>query len=159
MVLLVHEYLKENEYTLAYSYQYEKITDDTRKAEKKELVDEILAKLKEGVAFEELAAQYSEEMLTHYYKDGYMVDGDLISDENAIKVIDELEIGEYTEKSFTVSSKYEYIVKRVELTEKAYTHADEDAEDKTYAELFENYEDAVITVKYSELLEETAKSA
>ena len=153
------EYLEEKKYTLAYSYQYEKITDETRKTEKKELADEILAKLKEGVAFEELAAEYSDEMLTHYYKPGYMVDGDLISDDVAREAIKDLEIGEYTEKSFVVNTKYEYIVKRVELTDKAYTHSDENAEDKTYADLFGSYRDAVETSTYSDMLEEMAKAA
>ena len=151
------EYLKEKKYTLAYSYQYEKITDEARKTAKKELADEILAKLKDGASFEDLAAEYSDEMLTHYYKPGYMVDGDLISDDVAREAIKDLEVGEYTEKSFTISSKYEYIVKRVELTEKAYTHADEDAEDKTYADLFANYVDAVESKDYSDKLEEMAK--
>ena len=153
------EYLEEKKYTLAYSYQYEKITDETRKSAKAELADEILAKLGEGASFEELAMEYSDEMLTHYYKPGYMVDGDLISDDVARKAIKDLEIGEYTKDSFVISSKYEYIVKRVELTEKAYTHADEDAEDKTYADLFGTYVDAVESKKYSDMLEEMSKSA
>ncbi len=154
------EYLKEKEYTLAYSYQYEKITDEKRKEEKKELAEEILARLEkggEGNSFEELAKEFSDEMLTHYYKDGYMVDGDLISDKVAIEAIKDLEVGEYTKKSFTVSSKYEYIVKRIDLTEKAYKQAEENAEDKTYADLFKNYVDAVETEKYSDMLEEMAK--
>jgi hypothetical protein len=153
------EYLEEKKYTLAYSYQYEKITDETRKSAKAELADEILAKLEAGASFEELAMEYSDEMLTHYYKPGYMVDGDLISDDVARKAIKDLEIGEYTKDSFVISSKYEYIVKRVELTEKAYTHADEDAEDKTYADLFGTYVDAVESKKYSDMLEEMSKSA
>lgn len=157
---ITEKYLKDNEYTLAYSYQYEKITDQKRKDEKKEIAAEIFAKLKEGGAgnsFEELAAKYSDEMLTHYYEAGYMVDGDLISDKVAIEAIKDLKIGEYTEKSFVVSSKYEYIVKRVDLTEKAYTHADENAKDKEYAELFKNYKDAVKAQKYSDELKEMAK--
>ncbi|MBQ8448769.1 MAG: hypothetical protein IJX27_07560 [Clostridia bacterium] len=155
------EYLKEKKYTLAYSYQYENITDDARKTAKKELVDTILAELKkeDGPSFEELAAKYSDEMLTHYYKDGYMVDGDLIDDDKAREAIKDLKVGEYTTTSFTVDTKYEYIVKRVELTEKAYKQAEEGAEDKTYAALFENYEDAVIVEKYSHELEEMSKGA
>lgn len=151
------EYLEENKYTLAYVYQYEKITDETRKSDKSGLADEILTKLKDGASFEDLAAEYSDEMLTHYYKPGYMVDGDIIDDDVAREAIKDLEVGEYTEKSFTISSKYEYIIKRVELTEKAYTHADEDAEDKTYAALFEGYVDAVESKDYSDMLEERAK--
>ena len=152
------KYLKDNEYTLAYSYQYEKITDEARKTEKSEIAAEIFAKLEEGVSFEELAAQYSDEMLTHYYKPGYIVDGDLISDKVAIDAIKDLEVGKYTTKSFTIDSKYEYIVKRVELTEKAYTHADEDAEDKTYAPLFKTYKDVVKADTYSDFLKETGKA-
>lgn len=154
------EYLKKNEYTLAYSYQYEKITDEKRKEEKKELAEEILARLEkggEGNSFEELAKEFSDEMLTHYYKDGYMVDGDLISDKVAIEAIKDLKVGEYTKKSFTVSNKYEYIVKRIDLTEKAYKQAEEGAEVKTYADLFKNYVAAVETEKYSDMLEEMAK--
>jgi hypothetical protein len=152
------KYLKDNEYTLAYSYQYEKITDTARKDQKKELVDEILQKLKDGASFEELAMEYSDEMLTHYYKPGYMVDGDLINDKNVIDAIKDLEIGKYTEKAITVQSKYDYIIKRVDLTEKAYKHADENAEDKTYAALFKDYVTAVETKTYSDKIEEMAKS-
>ena len=153
------ENLEKNKYTLAYSYQYEKITEEKRKTEKKELADEILAKLKDGADFAELAAEYSDEMLTHYYKPGYMVDGDLISDDVAREAIKDLKVGEYTTKSFTVDNKYEYIVKRVELTEKAYTHSDEDAEDKTYADLFGSYRDVVEAEEYSDMLEEAGKEA
>jgi hypothetical protein len=152
------KYLKDNEYTLAYSYQYEKITDTARKDQKKELVDEILQKLKDGASFEELAMEYSDEMLTHYYKPGYMVDGDLINDKAVIDAIKDLEIGKYTEKAITVQSKYDYIIKRVDLTEKASTHADENAEDKTYAALFKDYVTAVETKTYSDKIEEMAKS-
>ena len=151
------EYLKEKKYTLAYSYQYEKITDEARKTAKKELADEILAKLKDGASFEDLAAEYSDEMLTHYYKPGYMVDGDLISDDVAREAIKDLEVGKYTTKSFKVDSKYEYIIKRVDLTENAWKQAEEDSEVKTYAELFKNYVDAVETEKYSDMLEIKAK--
>lgn len=154
------EYLKEKEYTLAYSYQYEKITDEDRKAEKKQLAEDTLALLEkggEGNSFEELAAKRSDEMLTHYYKDGYMVDGDLITDDVAIEALKDLEIGKYTTKSFKVDSKYEYIIKRVDLTENAWKQAEEDSEVKTYAELFKNYVDAVETEKYSDKLEIDAK--
>jgi hypothetical protein len=96
-------------------------------------------------------------MLTHYYKDGYMVDGDLISDKVAIEAIKDLELGKYTTKSFKVDSKYEYIIKRVDLTENAWKQAEEDSEVKTYAELFKNYVDAVETEKYSDMLEIKAK--
>lgn len=153
------KYLKDNEYTLAYSYQYEKITDEARKTAKKDLAGHIFALLKDGKSFEDLAAEYSDEMLTHYYKPGYMVDGDLISDDNAREAIKDLEVGEYTTEVIQVDSKYEYIVKRVELTEKAYTHADEDAEDKTYADLFGTYRDVVESKEYSDMLEEMAKNA
>jgi enoyl reductase-like protein len=97
-------------------------------------------------------------MLTHYYKPGYMVDGDLINDKNVIDAIKDLEIGKYTEKAITVQSKYDYIIKRVDLTEKAYKHADENAEDKTYAALFKDYVTAVETKTYSDKIEEMAKS-
>ena len=118
----------------------------------------VILEKKQGMV-EELAAKYSDEMLTHYYKAGYMVDGDLISDDVAREAIKDLKVGEYTTKSFTVDSKYEYIVKRVELTEKAYTHSDEDAEDKTYADLFGSYRDVVEAEEYSDMLEEAGKEA
>jgi hypothetical protein len=49
------EYLKEKEYTLAYSYKYEDIKDEDRKTEKEELADVILSQLKDGADFKELA--------------------------------------------------------------------------------------------------------
>lgn len=153
------EYLKEKEYTLAYTYKYEDIKDEDRKTEKKELQDVILAELKGGADFKEVALKYSDEFLTHYYEDGYMVSGDLISDDVARKAIDKLEVGDYTEEAFSLSSgKYVYIVKRVELTEKAYTHAEDDAEETEYKDIFKNFETSVIDYEYSELLKEYAKS-
>ena len=153
------EYLKEKEYTLAYTYKYEDIKDEDRKTEKKELQDVILAELKGGADFKEVALKYSDEFLTHYYENGYMVSGDLISDDTAKKAIDKLEVGDYTEEAFSLQSgKYVYIVKRVELTEKAYTHAEDDAEETEYKDIFKNFETSVIDYEYSELLKEYAKS-
>ena len=155
------EYLKEKEYTLAYTYKYEDIKDEDRKTEKKELQDVILAELKGGADFKEVALKYSDEFLTHYYENGYMVSGDLISDNDGIakKAIDKLEVGDYTEEAFSLQSgKYVYIVKRVELTEKAYTHAEDDAEETEYKDIFKNFETTVIDYEYSELLKEYAKS-
>ena len=153
------EYLNEKEYTLAYTYKYEDIKDEDRKTEKKELQDVILAELKGGADFKEVALKYSDEFLTHYYENGYMVSGDLISDDTAKKAIDKLEVGDYTEEAFSLQSgKYVYIVKRVELTEKAYTHAEDDAEETEYKDIFKNFETSVIDYEYSELLKEYAKS-
>ncbi|MBQ8403399.1 MAG: peptidylprolyl isomerase, partial [Clostridia bacterium] len=147
------EYLEEKEYTLSYTFEYETIEGEDRTTEKTELADTILQKLKNGEDFKTLALEYSEEFLTHLYKDGYMVSGDLINDETAIKAIDKLEIGDMTEDLVSISSgKYLYIVKRIDLTEKAYTHAEEDAEDTTYAEIFANFRTTVKNYTYSELL-------
>lgn len=153
------EYLKEKEYTLGYSYKYEDIKDEARKTEKEELEDVILQQLKDGADFKELALKYSDEFLTSHYENGYMVSGDLISDDTAIKAIEKLEVGQYTEEAISISSgKYIYIIKRIELTEKAYTHAEEDAEETEYADVFANYRTTVKNYTYSELLKEYAKS-
>jgi hypothetical protein len=153
------EYLKEKKYTLGYAFKYEKITDEERKTEKKELQDVILQQLKDGADFKELALKYSDEFLTHHYENGYMVSGDLISDETAIKAIEKLEVGKYTEEAISISSgKFIYIIKRVDLADKAYTHAEEDAEETEYAEVFKNYRTTVKNYTYSELLKEYAKS-
>lgn len=150
------EYLKEKEYTLAYSYKYVDLEEGSeRKEEKTALVDEILAELKDGADFKELALKYSDEFISEYFADGYIIEGDLISDEAAIKAIDALEVGEYTETAISLESgAYYYIVKKVALTEKAYTHANEGAEDTTYAELFSEYTTTVEDHKYEEFLEE-----
>ncbi len=150
------EYLEENKYTLAYSYKYVDLEEGSeRKEEKTALVDEILAELKEGADFKELALKYSDEFISEYFADGYIIEGDLINDEDAIKAIDALEVGEYTETAISLESgKYYYIVKKVALTEKAYTHANEGAEDTTYAELFKDFAATVEDHKYEEFLKE-----
>ena len=150
------EYLKEKEYTLAYSYKYVDLEEGSeRKEEKTALVDEILAELKEGADFKELALKYSDEFISEYFADGYIIEGDLISDEAAIKAINALEVGEYTETAISLESgAYYYIVKKVALAEKAYTHANEGAEDTTYAELFSEYTSTVEDHKYEEFLKE-----
>ena len=151
--------MKEKEYVLGYSYKYEDIKDEARKTEKEELEDVILQQLKDGADFKELALKYSDEFLTSHYENGYMVSGDLISDDTAIKAIEKLEVGQYTEEAISISSgKYIYIIKRIELTEKAYTHAEEDAEETEYADVFANYRTTVKNYTYSELLKEYAKS-
>ncbi len=155
------KFLEEKEYTLSYTFEYEEITGDDKEDkinEKKQLADKILQQLKDGADFQTLALEHSEEFLTHIYKDGYMVNGDLISDEAAKKVIDELEVGKMTEEIIDISSgKYRYIIKRIDLTEKAYTHAEEDAEETTYADIFKNFRTTVKNHTYSELLETYTK--
>ncbi len=148
------EYLKANEYTLAYSYKTEKIEDEDRTAAKAALADVILAELKNGTDFQELALKYSDLFLTEYFKNGYIVEGDLINDENAIKAISALEVGDYTEEAISIESgSVMYIVKRVDLKEKAYEDAYENATDTEYAELFENYNETVADDKYEQFLE------
>ncbi len=152
------EYLEENEYTLSYTFEYEDVENDDETDEKKQLADTILQRIKDGEDFKTLALEYSEEFLTHLYKDGYMVSGDLISDDTAIEAIEPLEIGDVTDEIVSVSSgKYLYIIKRIDLTEKAYEQAEDDAEDKTYADIFTSYTTTVKNYTYSEKLEELAK--
>ena len=154
------ENLKANEYSLAYSYKYVDLEEGSeRKEEKTALVDEILAELKEGADFKELALKYSDEFLTEYFEDGYILEGDLINDEDAIEAINKLEVGDYTETAISIESgKYYYIVKRVALEEKAYTHAYEGAENTEYADLFEDFGSTVADSKYEKFLEEYIKA-
>ena len=152
------EFLKEKEYTLSYTFKYESVTDKDKQEEQKDLANTILQRIKDGEDFKTLALEYSEEFLTHFYENGYMVSGDLISDKDAIEVISELEIGEMTDKVLSLQSdKYIYIVKRIDLTEKAYTHADEDAEETEYKDIFTNFKTTVKNHTYSELLKAYAK--
>ena len=150
------EFLKEKEYTLAYSYKYVDLEEGSeRKEAKTALVDEIIAELKDGADFKELALKYSDEFISSYFADGYIVEGNLIDDETAIKAIDALEVGDFTETAISLESgAYYYIVKKVALEESAYKQAEEGAEDTTYAELFSEFENTVIDNKYEKFLEE-----
>jgi hypothetical protein len=150
------EFLKEKEYTLAYSYKYVDLEEGSeRKEAKTALVDEIIAELKDGADFKELALKYSDEFISSYFADGYIVEGNLIDDETAIKAIDALEVGDFTETAISLESgAYYYIVKKVALEESAYKQAEEGAEDTTYAELFSEFESTVTDSKYEKFLEE-----
>ena len=97
--------------------------------------------------------------MTEYFEDGYILEGDLINDEDAIEAINKLEVGDYTETAISIESgKYYYIVKRVALEEKAYTHAYEGAENTEYADLFEDFGSTVADSKYEKFLEEYIKA-
>ncbi|MGN1095710.1 MAG: peptidylprolyl isomerase [Eubacteriales bacterium] len=151
------EYLEENKYTLGYNYQYLDLTDE-EKSKKATLADEIIEQLKSGADFKELALANSDYFFTSYYPEGIITSGNIVDDENVIKALEELEIGSYTDAISVNSGKYVYIIKRVELKEKAYEDAYEDAEDKEYAELFEGYVDTVKYSKYSDTLAEYTAS-
>ncbi len=151
------EYLTENKYTLAYDYKYTTLTDE-EKTTKASLADELIAQLKSGADFKELAVANSDNFYSEYFPNGMIISGDLIDDATVMEKINALEVGAYTEALSIESGDYIYIVKRVELKEKAYEDAYEGAEDTEYAELFESYKDTVKSVKYDEYLKELAKN-
>ena len=70
----------------------------------------------------------------------------------------EIEDKHRNDKQWICFVSCDYIIKRIELTEKAYTHAEEDAEETEYADVFANYRTTVKNYTYSELLKEYAKS-
>lgn len=124
------------------SYETEALTTEEKET-KQTLAKVILEELAEGAAFEDMIAKYSDAYYSVEFPEGMFVlkDGTFISTTVTEKIKD-LEIGEYTEEAIEVSSsKYQYIVKRVELKDKVY-------EDEKYLELFEEYEDTVKYDKY-----------
>lgn len=151
------EFLKEKEYTLGYNYKYVNLTDE-EKEKKSTLAEELIAQLKNGADFKELAVANSDNFYSSYYPNGLIVDGDLVNDEKVIEALKDLEVGSYTDAISISSGDYIYIVKRVELKEKAYEDAFENAEDKEYADLFSGYTDTVKNSKYSNYLEELCAS-
>ena len=151
------EFLEEKKYTLGYNYKYENLTDE-EKEKKSTLAEELIAQLKNGAVFKELAVANSDNFYSSYYPNGLIVDGDLVNDDKVIEALKDLEIGSYTDAISVSSGDYIYIIKRVELKEKAYKDAEENAEDKEYAELFKDYIDTVKSSKYSNYLEELCAS-
>lgn len=129
------------------SYETEALTTEEKET-KQTLAKAILDELAEGASFEDMIAKYSDAYYSVEFPEGMFVlkDGTFISSTVTEKVKD-LEIGEYTKEAIEVSSsKYQYIVKRVELKDKVY-------EDEKYLELFEEYEDTVKYDKYEKYIE------
>lgn len=122
------------------SYKTEEMTKDEKSA-KENLPKAILDALKdESKTFEELIAEYSDAYYSVEFPEGQFVDKEATFINTTVTdKIKDLEIGEYTAEAIT-SGDYKYIVKRVELKEKAY-------DDDKYLEFFTDFQD---TVEYDE---------
>ncbi len=129
------------------AFETEKLTDE-EKSEKQNLPATILAELEAGTAtFEELVQKYSDDYHSVNFPEGIFVLKEGIFLYDAVdKAAKELEVGEYTTEAISIDSDaYKYIVKRVDLKEKAY-------EDETYADFFESYEETVKYGKYEDFI-------
>lgn len=130
------------------AYEMVALTDEEK--EEKALLPQILIyKLEDDVDFQELAVEYSDDYLSVKYADGlYITEAQLtnyLSDSTVISAVQALEVGAYTQPVSVSDGKYTYIVKRVELLEKAYA-------EEEYADLFADYEETVKYDKYDELI-------
>ena len=130
------------------AYEMVALTDEEK--EEKALLPQILVyKLEDDVDFQELAVEYSDDYLSVKYADGlYITEAQLtnyLSDSTVISAVQALEVGAYTQPVSVSDGKYTYIVKRVELLEKAYA-------EEEYADLFADYEETVKYDKYDELI-------
>ncbi len=131
----------------AESYKTEALTDE-EKSEKQNLPAKILAELEEGTkTFEELVLEYSDDYISIEFAEGFFSPkGSAFNNDTINSAIEDLEIGEYTEKAISVSSNaYQYIIKRVDLKEGAYN-------DEKYAKFFDGtyytFEETVTIDKY-----------
>jgi len=126
------------------SYETEKLTTEEKET-KQTLAKAILDELDGGAAFEDMIAKYSDAYYSVEFPEGMFVlkDGTFLSTTITNKIKD-LEIGEYTKEAIE-NNKCQYIVKRVELKDKAY-------EDEKYLELFEGYNDTVKYDKYEKYI-------
>ncbi|MCR5457731.1 MAG: hypothetical protein K6F14_06615 [Clostridiales bacterium] len=130
-------------------YSLVELTDEEK--EEKALLPQILIyQLEDDADFQELAIAYSDDYISVKYPNGlYITEAQLsnyLSDSTALSAAKALEIGEYTQPISISDGKYTYIIKRVELREKAY-------EDEEYADLFKDYEETVKYDKYDDLIE------
>ena len=150
------------------TYKTEEMTD-AEKSEKESLPAEILKKIKDGVAFEELVQTYSEEYDSRKYADCWFLDKEatLLNSTVTDKVKD-LKVGEWTGEAIKVGDK-NYIVKRVELKPYVYEEFEKDAEgnvvkdengkevENIYFEVFEEFESTVNYDNYEKYIEELTK--
>ena len=116
--------------------------------EKSNLPDLILQSLEAGGDFKTLALRYSDDYYTYFYENGAIVTdpSELVNNDTVADAVRELEVGEYTDKLEISDGKYVYIIKKVELIDKAY-------ELEEYENLFTNFEDNVMYEKYDKLVD------
>lgn len=129
-------------------YSLVELTDE-EKEEKALLPQVLIYQLEDDADFKELAIEYSDDYISVKYPNGlYITEAQLtnyLSDSTALSTVKALEVGEYTKPISISDGKYTYIIKRVELREKAY-------EEEEYADLFTDYKDTVKYDKYDALL-------
>lgn len=131
------------------SDEYEKVALTDEEADEKALLPKLITdKLAAGEDFQALAEQYSDSYITAKYPKGVFVHNttNIVENETVIEALKGLEIGKYTEALTISDGAYTYIIKRIELLEKAY-------EDEDYKELFTSYKDLVQDGKYEKYLE------
>ncbi|MBQ0125375.1 MAG: hypothetical protein KBS59_03520 [Clostridiales bacterium] len=97
--------------------------------------------------FKTLALEYSDDYYSYYFENGVFISstGYIVNNETIMNAARALEVGENTEALEVSDGKYVYIIKKIELLDKAY-----DTEE--YAELFESFEETVMYEKYEELI-------
>lgn len=130
------------------SFKTEALSEDDVKT-KSNLPELIIDELDAGADFKELALKYSDDYTSYLYSNGVFISdtGYIVNNDDVMDPVRELEIGENTDAISISDGKYVYIVKRIELKEKAY-----DSEE--YEDLFSSYSEDVMYDKYDNYIDE-----
>lgn len=132
--------------TVTDEYETEDLTEE--EAEEKDLLAaKIIQRLDAGEAFEDLAAEFSDDYTSVKYPKGIFTlsSGTLFNDTAANEAVAALDVGQYTQPLSMGDGEMTYIVKRVTPVEKAYA-TDE------YADMFSTYDDTVKYDKYDKFI-------
>lgn len=122
----------------------------------KALISDEIAQLADGDTpgydFRSLSLLFSDDYYSYLFDHGVFITdtGYIVNNDDVMNAARALEVGEHTEAIEIADGKYTYIVKKIELIDKAY-------EDEKYKDLFANYDDSVMYDKYQKVCDEITK--
>ena len=140
--------MKEDTEVNIVSFKTKALSEDDV-ATKSNLPELIIDEIDGGADFKELALKYSDDYTSYLYENGVFISdsGYIVNNSDVMDPVRKLEIGENTDAISISDGKYVYIVKRIELEEKAY-----DSEE--YENLFSSYSEDVMYDKYDKFVDE-----